>query len=266
MFHANFHGDFCNFSKITSPCFDLSILPGPLLVVSGWSTLSCLCSRGPLDGPSLRPAVVRLLKQGWRLYQLTPLSCPIPPPPPPPPLQSANPLSLNLASFLPTHHQLTLSANSHRSVRWWLHWLAELPANSFWFSYSPSSRPRIPLRNLHQEKNVYPPTAPIVDSFTYCNPSAFTLSVSSWFCASACHIKGEPGVMEPQAWNINVANSMAVWEINPLKIAPYTSWTHHRSLIHTVTYRNFCGPLQIVYCIVCVSQKKCCLLLCTISV
>lgn len=42
-------------------------------------------------------------------------------------------------------------------------------------------------------------------------------------CASACHIKGEPGVTEPQAWNINAANCVAVWEINPLKIAPYTS-------------------------------------------
>lgn len=42
-------------------------------------------------------------------------------------------------------------------------------------------------------------------------------------CASACHIKGEPGVTEPQARNINAADCMAVWEINPLKIAPYTS-------------------------------------------
>lgn len=41
-------------------------------------------------------------------------------------------------------------------------------------------------------------------------------------CASACHIKGGPGVTEPQAWNINAANCMALWEINPLKIAPYT--------------------------------------------
>lgn len=57
-------------------------------------------------------------------------------------------------------------------------------------------------------------------------------------CASACHIKGEPGVREPQAWNINAANCMAVWEINPLKIAPYTSWTHHHSLIRIAPYRN----------------------------
>lgn len=83
--------------------------------------------------------------------------------------------------------------------------------------------------------------------------------------ASPCHIKGEPGVTEPQAWNINAANCVAVWEINPLKIAPYTSWTHHQTLIHIVTYRNLCGLLCSVYCTVRVSQNTYCLLLCTIS-
>lgn len=62
-------------------------------------------------------------------------------------------------------------------------------------------------------------------------------------CASACHIKGEPGVTEPQARNINAADCMAVWEINPLKIAPYTSWTHHQSLIGIAPYRNSLGLL-----------------------
>lgn len=83
--------------------------------------------------------------------------------------------------------------------------------------------------------------------------------------ASACHIKGEPGVTEPQAWNINAANCVAVWEINPLKIAPYTSWTHHQSLIHIVAYRNLCGLLCALYTAQCVSQNTYFLLLCAIS-
>lgn len=149
-------------------------------------------------------------------------------------------LSLGPASFLPTHHQPALSANSHRSVRWWLHRFAELPANSRRSFCTPSSRPLIPPRNLHHKKNLNPPF--------HCRLFHLLLSLSLLslclilVCASACHIKGEPGVTEPQAWNINAANCVAVWEINPLKIAPYTSWTHHQSLIHIAIYRNFFQP------------------------
>lgn len=161
--------------------------------------------------------------------------------------------SLGIASSLPTHHQSALSANSHRSVRWWLHWYALLPANSYQSFYTPSSHPLIPPRNLHHKKNLPPP--PIVDCFTFCYPSAFSLCLIL-VCASACHIKGEPGVTEPQAWNINAANCMAVWEINPLKIAPYTSWTHHQPLIHIVAYRNFYSILCSIYCIACLVLKQ----------
>lgn len=151
--------------------------------------------------------------------------------------------SLGLASSLPTHHQSALSANSHRSVRWWLHWYALLPANSYQSFYTPSSHPLIPPRNLHHKKNLYPPPF-------HCRLFHLLLSLSLLslclilVCASACHIKGEPGVTEPQAWNINAANCVAVWEINPLKIAPYTSWTHHQPLIRIVAYRIFLQPFM----------------------
>lgn len=102
----------------------------------------------------------------------------------------------------------------------------------------------------------YPPRSPPplptpTHTHTYPTPShcrVFHLSLSLSLlslgfilvCASACHIKGEPGVTEPQAWNINAANCVAVWEINPLKIAPYSSWTHQKSRIHIVARM---GPL-----------------------
>lgn len=140
-------------------------------------------------------------------------------------------LSLGPASFLPTHrHQPALSASSHRSVRWWLHCFAQLPANSyqsFLHSLIPSSHP--------SKKPAAPPF--------HCRLFHLLLFLSLLslclilVCASACHIKGEPGVTEPQAWNINAANCVAVWEINPLKIAPYTSWTH-QCLIPIAIYRN----------------------------
>lgn len=41
--------------------------------------------------------------------------------------------------------------------------------------------PLIPLTNLRLKKNFYLPPAPTVDIFTYCYPSAFALSASSWF-------------------------------------------------------------------------------------
>lgn len=238
MFHANFHGDFCNFSKITSSRFDLSIPPGPPLVLSGWSALSCLCSRGPLDGPSLRPAVVRLLKRRWRLYQLTPPSCPLPTP-------HHHPIPFPRPSFLsthppPTHPQCKLSQICQMMAS-----SVQLPANSYESFCTPLSRPLIPPRNLrHKKKNLYPPF--------HCRLFHLLLSLSLLslclilVCASACHIKGEPGVTEPQAWNINAANCVAVWEINPLKIAPYTSWTHHQSLIHIAIYRIFSSLLCLV--------------------
>lgn len=77
MFHANFHGDFFNLSKITFFCFDLSnCLPprsffGVVLPVTPcwiWASFA----------PTLGQSVVRLLKRLWRLYQLVPPQCPIP--------------------------------------------------------------------------------------------------------------------------------------------------------------------------------------------
>lgn len=115
----------------------------------------------------------------------------------------------------------------------------------FFFLHAPSSRPPlIPPRNLHHKKKSLPPPPHPPPLLSHCRLFHLLLSLSLLslclilVCASACHIKGEPGVTEPQAWNINAANCVAVWEINPLKIAPYTSWTHHQSLIHIVIYRN----------------------------
>lgn len=77
MFHANFHGDFFNLSKITFFCFDLSkCLPprsffGVVLPVTPcwiWASFA----------PTLGQSVVRLLKRLWRLYQPVPPQCPIP--------------------------------------------------------------------------------------------------------------------------------------------------------------------------------------------
>lgn len=59
----------------------------------------------------------------------------------------------------------------------------------FFFLHAPSSRPPlIPPRNLHHKKKSLPPpphiplpSSPIVDCFTFCYPSAFSLSASSWF-------------------------------------------------------------------------------------
>lgn len=77
MFHANFHGDFFNLSKITFFCFDLSnCLPprrffGVVLPVTPcwiWASFA----------PTLGQSVMRLLKRLWRLYQLVPPQCPIP--------------------------------------------------------------------------------------------------------------------------------------------------------------------------------------------
>lgn len=77
MFHANFHGDFFNLSKITFFCFDLSeCLPprsffGVVLPVTPcwvWASFA----------PTLGQGVVRLLKRLWRLYQPVPPQCPIP--------------------------------------------------------------------------------------------------------------------------------------------------------------------------------------------
>lgn len=62
MFHANFHGDFFNLSKITFFCFDLSsrLPPRSFLTVvlpvtagSIWASFA----------PTLGPAFVRLLKR-----------------------------------------------------------------------------------------------------------------------------------------------------------------------------------------------------------
>lgn len=114
----------------------------------------------------------------------------------------------------------------------------------FLHSLIPSSHPSQKPAPQEKKKNLNPPF--------HCRLFHLLLSLSLLslclilVCASACHIKGEPGVTEPQAWNINAANCVAVWEINPLKIAPYTSWTHHQSLIHIAIYRNFSSLLCLV--------------------
>lgn len=155
-------------------------------------------------------------------------------------------LSLSPASFLPTHHQPTLSANSHRSVRWWLHRFSSLQTHTSLFALPYPVLSSLPETCATRKKKKIS-TPPF-----HCRLFHLLLSLSLLslclilVCASACHIKGEPGVTEPQAWNINAANCVAVWEINPLKIAPYTSWTHHQSLIHIAIYRNFSSLLCLV--------------------
>lgn len=170
------------------------------------------------------------------------------PPPSPDPLFSLGPASF-LAHPPPTRPRCKLSqicqmmASSVRSLS---RYPAKLvPVFFFFFLHAPSSRPPlIPPRNLHHKKKSLPPPPHPPPLLSHCRLFHLLLSLSLLslclilVCASACHIKGEPGVTEPQAWNINAANCVAVWEINPLKIAPYTSWTHHQSLIHIVIYRN----------------------------
>lgn len=71
-------------------------------------------------------------------------------------------------------------------------------------------RSLIPLRDLHLKKKTLPPSS------SHCRHLHLLLSLSLHslclilVCAFSCHIKGEPGVTEPQAENINAANSMAV--------------------------------------------------------
>lgn len=156
----------------------------------------------------------------------------VPSPSPPPSPDPFPPGPGCLPPHPPTHRGPALGASLHRSVRWWLHRAVWLPATL----YQPFLRSLIPLWKPHHQKSTPPsPHCRLFHLLRFLSlPSLCLILV----CASACHIKGEPGVREPQAWNINAANCMAVWEINPLKIAPYTSWTHHHSLIRIAPYRN----------------------------
>lgn len=109
MFHANFHGDFFNLSKITFFCFDLSKCLPPrsffgvvLPVTPRWAWASF--------APTLGQSVVRLLKRLWRLYQPVPPQCPIPF------FFFFSPsLFLSLSLLSPQHQSLRIP------VTWWLH-------------------------------------------------------------------------------------------------------------------------------------------------